>query len=130
MVLYAEYASERLELCEVTLTRLASLIHTAVDSDSQEEESSGQVLGRFRERINELKRLVLALRVQWQDYIATLEFSQSRQTSYRAGVDRSSGRRGRPRIVIFQEQLLYLRSLSFTWIEIAVVSISRNGTKG
>ena len=117
---YVEYASERLELCEVTLSRIAAgLVNTAARPDIASGENSNQVLHHFRDRIVELRRLIVSLRVQWQHYTTTVE-SGARQTSYRAGVDHSN-RRGRPRFVISQEQLLYLRSLSFTWIEIATL---------
>ena len=44
-------------------------------------------------RISELRRLVLSLQMQWQQYLATVELNLE-LTSYHAEVDRSNSGRG------------------------------------
>ena len=99
----------------------------AIDSDpdsliaENSASSHGVVLHPLIDRISELRRLVLSLLMQWQQYLATVEV-----TSYRAEVDRSNSGRGRPSFVVSRQQLECLWSLSFTWSDIAsLLGVSR-----
>ena len=59
-------------------------------------------------------------------YLDRLECGEAAQFSYRALQMRVEGRRGRPRFDIPREQLVYLASLSFNWVQIAsILGVSR-----
>ena len=84
---YAEYATERLKICEVTLSRLASALNTADDNLGPTNNTSAvqSGLGRLRERISELRSLTQSLRVQWQQYSTTIDIT-SEQLGYHASI--------------------------------------------
>ena len=114
---YCDYATERLDVCELTLNRLSSVIDAGRSPE-------GTVLFGLRARLERLTDLVRSLRFQWHQYSATSD-TRSEQSSYRA-ISIAGGRRGRPSFFVSEQQILYLRSLSFTWIEIAsLLGISR-----
>ena len=115
---YAQYAFDRLENCERVIQHLNDIL-TQADIGS----TDSSVLSCYRERFSALLELVLVLRVQWQQYCASTE-AQFEMSRYHA--PREHGQLGRPRVVILQDQLEYLRSLSFTWEEIAAIfTVSR-----
>jgi hypothetical protein len=66
--------------------------------------------------MEELLRCLRGLQFKWQRY--SDEGTYDLTSSYRAPVYISGGR-GRPKILISEHQLTYLRSLSFTWVQIS-----------
>lgn len=93
-VSYAKYATERLEVCEVTLNRLLGLVYQRAATINDSIVQRGVVL---TDKLLELRRLILALRAQWQQYSCTIEII-SEQTSYHVSVAGTSGRRGQPNL--------------------------------
>ena len=62
---------------------------------------------------------------EWQHYINVQE-RISDSLRYSVSVSQSVSGRGRPRFTVLKDQLEYLRSLSFTWTEIAsLLGVSR-----
>lgn len=115
---YCDYANVRLEVCEVTLNRLLRAF------DERDDLAQGMALNGLREKLVELRGLVRSLHFQWQQYAATVDH-RSEQASYHAVATRSGGR-GRPTFFVSEQQIVYLRSLAFTWVEIAsLLGISR-----
>lgn len=120
-VSYADYAIERLEMCEGVCTHLVAVLN-AGESIVEGEESV--IVEEYRHRFLNLKRLLQSLRIQWVEYCSAVESSPA--TSYQAPLLHQPHQRGRPTFLIPQQQLEYLRSLSFTWVEIAaLLGVSR-----
>ena len=113
---FAEYAIERLEMCEGVCTHLVAVLD-AGESVVESEESV--IVEEYRHRFLVLNRLLHSLRIQWLEYCTAVERSSA--TSYCAPLLYQPHERGRPSFLIPQEQLEYLRSLSFTWVEIAAL---------
>ena len=117
---FTQYAIERLELviqsCAVIRDRLTAATTESLGEDDRSIVSEYQAA--MQDFIGELQRILL----QWHKYQAVLDSSDSYVLSYRA-VSTQSGRRnrGRPRFDVSIEQLQYLKSLSFTWSEIAAL---------
>ena len=78
---YCSYANERLEVCEVTMNRVLNVL----DGGGGHKPAQGTVLYGLRERLIELRGLVRSLRLQWQQYAATIAH-RAVQASYRATV--------------------------------------------
>ena len=76
---YCSYANERLEVCEVTMNRVLDVL----DGGGGHKPAQGTVLYGLRERLIELRGLVRSLRLQWQQYAATIAH-RAVQASYRA----------------------------------------------
>ena len=120
-VSYAEYAIERLEMCEGVCAHLIG-VFDASESVTENEERS--VVERYKHRFRMLRRQLHSLRIQWHEYCATVENSSA--TSFCAPLQYQPHQRGRPSFLILPEQLECLRSLSFTWVEIAsLIGVSR-----
>ena len=109
---YAEYVLERFEFCISTCT----LMH-----DHMERNTSG-----LEDYISSLGELIECLRVihnKWMEYESVMERLPASSMAYQAPRLLS---RGRPRFDISKEQLVYLLSLSFTWVEVAaLLGVSR-----
>ena len=108
---YCDYATERLDVCELTLNRLSSVIDAGRSPE-------GTVLFGLRARLERLTDLVRSLRFQWHQYSATSD-TRSEQSSYRA-ISIAGGRRGRPSFFrfratnsIFEVTLIHLDRDSF-----------------
>ena len=118
---YAEYAIERLEMWEGVCRHLVAVLD-AGESVVEGEESA--IVEEYRHRFLVLNRLLHSLRIQWLEYCTAVESYSA--TSYRAPLLYQPHQRGRPSFLIPQEQLEYLHSLSFTWVEIAaLLGVSR-----
>ena len=101
---FSEYIVERLEMCT---RNVSSLIHLQLNAT---DEAAGDTILRKSTRSF---RVLEKLR-EWQDH------NQLRSiTSYHASCTQSvpSQLGGRPRFDISGEQLQYLRSTSFTWVQ-------------
>ena len=61
----------------------------------------------------------------WLQYLHTID-EEDDSIRYRAPIQAPSGSRGRPPFIITKEQLVYMRSLSFSWSEISkLLGVSR-----
>jgi len=118
---YAHYVVERLELCVQNISRLREHLEAHVSNVQQQNRAV------VRSYANEMERLLECLRSlsrEWQKYVEERE-RISEVLAYRVTTEHSP-RRGRPHFVISQDQLEYLRSLSFTWKDIAsLLGVSR-----
>ena len=111
---YTEYAIERLTLSCRGLASIRDAVRQADRDDS---------LNAVDALLAGLLRNMHALLQYWQLYQGTLDANTAR---YCVPTDRQPRQRGRPRFDISQEQLEYLRSLSFSWTEIAsLLGVSR-----
>ena len=62
---------------------------------------------------------------QWKLCADRIEL-EAASSCYMAPLQQSTGRRGRPRFSIEREQLVYLRSLRFSWVDISnLLGVSR-----
>ena len=86
-------------------------LHSVIEN-SNREDVDRSFLSRYSERFSSLLLLIRGLCVQWEHFLTSVEQSSFH---YRPSIER--GPLGRPRFVISQDQLEYLRSLSFTWEE-------------
>lgn len=74
-----------------------------------------------------LQSVLNSLIILWERYEETLESTSVRgsDVGYTASLEQS-GRRGRPRFMVSPDQLEYLRTLSFSWTDIAsLLGVSR-----
>ena len=111
---YTEYAIERLTLSCRGLASIRDAVLQANRDDS---------LNAVDALLAGLLRNMYALLQYWQLYQGTLNANTAR---YCILTDRQPRQRGRPRLDISQEQLEYLRSLSFSWTEIVfLLGVSR-----
>jgi hypothetical protein len=101
-----EYAVDRLAVCFRGVSHLCSIIVEA------EEEASD-----LSDYLSNLQLLCSVLSSLWEEYEETLE-SAGGNMSYTALLDLTGGL-GRPRFDISSDQVEYLRSLSFSWTDIA-----------
>ena len=77
---------------------------------------AGGILQNYASHLIEMVTLLRSMLSRWQDY---LTHYQPRSTfSYRAQAVQSSSQ-GRPRFEISRTQILYLRSMSFSWVQIS-----------
>ena len=118
---YAYHTIERLEVFVSTLTRLKN--HLEVNVGLTSERYRLTVL-EYASRMIELIGYLRSLAQEWQSYIDAKE-RLSHSLKYQAILSQSTSK-GRPRFLIPKEQLEFLRSLYFTWSEIAqLIGVSR-----
>lgn len=110
---FSEYALERIETSILSVTSLLHHIENATPNSSAEY----TVLESYSSKLNELLSCLRELSRQWQAHIDRC-VRLSCTTSYSAPSIYTS-RRGRPKFDITREQLEYLSSMSFTWVQIA-----------
>ena len=121
-----QYTSDVVEKLEVSMSNIRLLIihidnHIGAGSFENEELA---VIEAYKGNFNDLLVNLQILLQQWRAY----RDEQARmdiQTAYQLPVPRS-GRRGRPKYLITNEQLDYLISLEFSWNDIsALLGVSR-----
>ena len=118
-VRFAEYMIERFELA---LQSTTSIIHCLESITLTPNERSS--IQDYKESIQQLKNHIRFLLDKWKEYRTLLD-STSRNTCYCTPA-LHTGRQGRPKFDIEKEQIEYLLSLSFNWIEIAsLLCVSR-----
>ena len=113
---FSEYVVERLETC---IRSVSALIHH-LRLNTPTDEEAARVGVQYSANLSELLECLRSMLREWQDY---LNHYQSRSTSsYRASLTLSvPSQLGRPRFDISREQLQYLRSMSFTWVQISEI---------
>ena len=112
---FSEYVAERLEMCVVSVSSLLHHFRSTTPAD----ESAARVGALYSARLSELLECLRIMLREWQDYLNHYQLRGA--TSFRAPLTQSESRPGRPRFDISREQLQYLRSMSFTWIEISEI---------
>lgn len=113
---YALYCVNRLSMCHRNVTSLKETV----------ELSNNQDLSGILRDLNELLDCISALYEQWNSYLTIVD-AQNPEDWYQVPTARvRPGRGGRPRFDISRDQLLYLKSLTFSWSEIAsLLNVSR-----
>ena len=114
---FAEYVVERLGIAIVNVSAITEHMCAQMQgSDTLSSSEHVQVGARYCQHLNELVELLRLLLRQWQDYQDDYEtrgrFSYNAQLVY-------TNQPGRPRFNVTVPQLQYLRSMSFTWVQIA-----------
>ena len=107
---YCEYAVDRLKICIQSIASLVNLLR----SSSRVEDSV--VAEQHSLQLVELLRCLRKLHSKWQGRMEGDDAAIS--SAYSASVLRT-GSLGRPRLLISEEQLQYLRSMSFSWRQIS-----------
>ena len=116
---YAHYVVDRLEVIIRTICHLKEHIQAATIN-----ERNRHIAVRYVRDMEDLLDCLRPLSQEWRKYLDVKE-RYSNAVAYYSPLDHTSGR-GRPRFIVSCEQLLYLRSLSFTWTEIAsLLGVSR-----
>lgn len=111
---FCEYVLDRLEICIESLSSLVELLRTHPPSVTYQE---AEVATRYSGQLAELLDYMRHLYVEWNGYLDgshTLTVS----TSYSVPISQHAGR-GRPKFDINKEQIQYLRSMSFSWVQIS-----------
>ncbi len=114
---FSEYAVERLSACVTNLTFLKSVV-------SESTVGGDQVLESYEITLQELLDTLTLLHRRWLEHCEQTD-ALSYTARYSAPVLHTQ-QMGRPRFVVSKDQLESLRSLSFTWPEIAtLLGVSR-----
>lgn len=111
---YAQFVAERLEVCIDVLSTLCREIKGQLDTDT------------FYRTLEDVKSNCMLLWNIWSGHLDELEAGEAQ--GYSAPSVRPGGRsgRGRPQLLITQEQLEYLCSLNFSWSEVSrILGVSR-----
>ena len=120
---YAQYAVERLEVCIANVRDLRHHLNHHGPAD----EESRVVIEQYDTQLAELLYCMEKLCDKWSEYCDEVVGPNNDVAcvSYRTPME-YLGSRGRPRFCITQSQLQYLKSLAFTWSEIAsILGVSR-----
>ena len=104
---YTEYCISRLALCY----RNVNAVKESVQTHNNDAESSD--LQTIEQDLTELLECISQMFSQWQQYLHTID-EEDDSICYRAPIQAPSGSRGRPPFIITKEQLVYMRSLSFS----------------
>ena len=113
---YANYAVERLEICIVNVSHLKDHLENGVSLVQPEDRD---IVTGYKNNMDDLVMNLRSLSEEWHRYIATTE-RISESLRYRV-VTGDNVARGRPPFIISKEQLEYLRSISFSWTDIAML---------
>ena len=113
---YANYAVERLEICITNVAHLKDHLESGLVLVQPE---CRDIVTSYKNKMENLVTFLRGLSEEWHGYIATMELV-SESLSHRAITNNNAGR-GRPRFIISKEQLEYLRSISFSWTDIALL---------
>ena len=114
---YALYAVERLEICITNVRDLRQhLINSAHGQISSE---VGDIIQQYVTELSELLHCMETLYCRWSEYCDEV-VRQDLTHAYRTPTE-CFGVKGRPRLCVTRNQLEYLKSLAFTWSEIAAI---------
>ncbi len=118
---FTEYAVERIRNCVTNLSRIKQVLTDSIGDSSP---SADPFVESYDHMCAELLDILSSLLSVWREYERNINFS-SHEAQYIAPLEHS-GRRGRPKFVIPKEQLVYLKSLNFTWSSIgSLLGVSR-----
>ena len=113
---YLHYATERLEICIDCIVSLDDVLQSRpVTVTEEEHEIAISISSQFTLILQYLRELHSQWSLQCDEFEADVV-----STSYSAPLIHSS-QPGRPRMLITPEQLCYLRSLSFSWVQISQI---------
>lgn len=123
---YAEYAVERLDICLGSVSLVIDQFNDGLQGHSTNlTEEETEIVLFYRGQLEELIVYLQQIAVEWQALKDMLDANEWSPHAYRA-ITVANGTRGRPKFQITQEQLEYLRSLSFSWNDISdMLGVSR-----
>ena len=107
---YCEYAVERLEVCIHSVSALLRSTPGSATDDVTD------VAAHYSVQLAELLQCLRGLYNEWQRYRDDGQHL-SPSTSYTVPTSQSNTP-GRPKFVVSRDQICYLRSMSFTWVQI------------
>ena len=117
---YAQYAIERFEFCTLSVIRLRD--HLTLHREPTASPETREVLSHYQNALESLLSCFRELSQKWLEH----QELQEQLSAYHVAQESVTSRRGRPSFVISRDQLQYLRSLSFSWTEIAsLLGVSR-----
>ena len=120
---YTSYVVEKLEMSMSNIRLLMGHIDNNIDAGTFENEELA-IMGEYKGYLNHLLTNLQTLLAEWRIYMDDRARMDIR-TAYEVPVLRS-GRRGRPKYLVTNEQLDYLISLEFSWNDIAaLLNVSR-----
>ena len=93
---------------------MSSLVRQLRSRPAHITDHEASVAARYSVQLAELLQCLQQLHREWQQYID----EGHSLPSYRAPLLHSAGP-GRPKFMITQNQIYYLRSMSFSWVQIA-----------
>jgi len=108
---FAEFAVERLE---AFIVNICSIVHHLQSNNSSS--VTGRIIRNYASLLIETVTLLRSLLSRWQDYLT--HYRPRSTFSYSAQAVQSSSP-GRPRFEISRAQIQYLRSMSFSWVQIS-----------
>ena len=110
---FSEYVVEQLEMIIITVSSLESCLGSYMPSSELGREI---VISNMCEELRSLLECLRCILSEWEEYLN--HPLSSRNYSYSAPTRASSGP-GRPRFDISEQQLMYLYSMGFPWVDIA-----------
>lgn len=120
---YVEFIIDKLD---TALRSIHSIQETLRDAEQELELAEAEIATTYSRRIAELTTCIQTMLSYWHLYQDRLESSSTDETGYQIQVVHVQGRRGRPAFGIARNQLEYLHSLGFTWVEMAtLLGVSR-----
>ena len=108
---FAEFAVERLESFVINVSTIAHHLQSNNPGGVAD-----RIILRYITHFIELVDVLQSLLRRWQDYLA--HYQSRSVSSYNAHIVRTS-LPGRPRFEITRAQIQYLRSMSFSWVQIS-----------
>ncbi len=121
---FASYAIERLQIAVQNVTTIGNVLRNNIDRH-RGMHTHVDVLSRYSQYMDNLVRALHSIILDWETYLEDLD-QQRVQVAYHAPVVRVPNQRGRPQFHVTGDQLEFLRSLSFSWTEIAsLLHVSR-----
>lgn len=109
---FAEYVLERLEACIQSVSVLIDNLRAPTSN-----QQASAIAAHYSTLLAELLECLQRLSQEWESYLDQYQL-QIASTSYIAPIIHTT-QAGRPRFLITQHQLEYLRSMSFSWVQIS-----------
>ena len=109
---FAEYVLERLEACIQSVSVLIDNLRAPTSN-----QQASAIAAHYSTLLAELLECLQRLSQEWESYLDQHQL-QIASTSYIAPIIHTT-QAGRPRFLITQHQLEYLRSMSFSWVQIS-----------
>ena len=114
---FSEFVVERLQMCIMSVSTLIHHLQSNVPSDG----AAARVGAQYSAHLAELLECLRSMLQEWQDYLDHYQLRSVSSFHASASVAQTASQPGRPRFDISREQLQYLRSMSFTWVQISEI---------
>lgn len=124
---YAIYIVEKLENALQKVEEIYERLEILDEPENELLPEEQEIISRYKRMITDLMSFISSLLSYWDVYLDEVQRNVS-PFQYRAGTSQSSNPNnpGRPTFDVEKSQLEYLRSLNFTWTEIAsLLGVSR-----